>query len=59
MNNENKRHLNLTIGIGDTSSNDQARVINIENDGVVLGFGPNYTNVTKVSFSDCELLWEV
>ena len=51
------RHSNLTIGISDLSHDEKTKVLSIDNDGVLLGFGPNYTNKSKVSFSDCELLW--
>lgn len=56
---ENGRHPNATILLGDLSPDEGAKVIAIENDGVLLGFGPNYTNHSKVSLSDCELLWGV
>lgn len=53
------KHPNMTIGVGDLSPDEGAKVIFIKNDGVVLGFGPNYTNNSKVSFADCEVLWGV
>jgi len=59
MKEENGRHPNATILLGDLSPDEGAKVISIENDGIILGFGPNYNNKSKVSFSDCELLWGV
>lgn len=59
MKEEKTRHANAIILLGDLSPDESAKVISIENDGIVLGFGPNYTNKSKVSFLDCETLWGV
>ena len=55
----NERHENAVILVGDLSPDEKAKVISICNDGVTLGFGSNYTNVSKVSFLDCEAIWSV
>lgn len=60
---ENDRHPNATILLGDISPDGSCKVIAIKNDGVTLGFGSGdqhyYTNMSEVSFSDCEALWGV
>jgi thiamine monophosphate synthase len=48
-----------TIAIGAISPDQKAKLISIENDGVYVGFGKDYTNVCKLNFSDCETLWGV
>ena len=54
-----ERHSNLTIGIGDISPDGNCKVLAIKNDGVTIGVGPqhHYSNMSEISFSDCELLW--
>lgn len=60
---ENDRHPNATILLGDISPDGNCKVSAIKNDGITLAFGLGdqyyYSNMSEVSFSDCELLWGV
>lgn len=53
------RHTNATILIGDLSPDGTAKLLDIQNDHAVLGFGTNFSSTTAVSFSDCEILFGV
>lgn len=56
---ESIRHADAVILVGDLTPNEQARVVSINNSSVSMGFGPNYNNVQRLSFSDCEKLFNL
>lgn len=59
MKEEQSRHPNASILAGDLTQDEKARVVSINNSSVSMGFGPNYNNIQKLSFSDCEKLFNL